>query len=206
MVERTIELDWNSVVLLAMLLFSMIGLRHGWQRGLVTLVSFFFAWGVALKTVDFLIAAIGFVLGIELSDDLRGLFQIGLYVASVIMVVVTFNSKIIPTRVVDRRDRLSGITTGLLNGYFFVVLLLDLGRDWIATHFEGFTLVFNGNLSLDGSFGRALVTLAFVNNPFAAYEDLIKAQNLILLVLLLVFWHGLLFALLGRVDKTLRAT
>jgi hypothetical protein len=45
----------------------------------------------------------------------------------------------------------------------------------------------------------------FTNNPYVAYEELITAQSLILLFLLLVFWHGLLFALLGRADKALRA-
>jgi hypothetical protein len=206
MSERIIAigLDWNNVVVISMLVFAIIGARNGWQRGLVTLVSLFFAWGIAIKTVDFLIAAIKFAAGTDFTGELRGFFQIALYIASVVMVVVTFNSRVIPTHLADRRDRISGISTGLLNGYFFIVLLLDLGREWIATHVEDWQLVFNNNISLDERFVRTLVTINFTNNPYAAYEQLIRAQNLILLFLLLVFWHGLLFALLGRVDRSLR--
>jgi hypothetical protein len=150
MIERHIQLDWNSVVLAAMFLFALGGLRNGWQRGLVTLVSLFFAWGLAIKTLDFLIAAIRFAVNVDFSGELRGFFQIALYVAAAVMVIVTFNSRIIPTRVVDRRDRLSGLSTGLLNGYFFIVLLLDLGRDWLATHVGSGVAVLNNTLAVEG--------------------------------------------------------
>ncbi|HEX8681852.1 MAG TPA: hypothetical protein VF707_06025 [Ardenticatenaceae bacterium] len=200
----TVALNWHNVVLLSMLVFAVIGARNGWQRGLVTLVSLFFAWGIAIKTVDFLIAAIKFAASMDFTGELRGFFQILLYMASVVMVVVTFNSKVIPTYLADRRDRISGISTGLLSGYFYIVLLLDLGREWIATHVEDWQFVFNSNISLDERFVRTVFTVNFTNNPYAAYDQLVRAQNLILLFLLLVFFHGLLFAMLGRVDRSLR--
>jgi hypothetical protein len=206
MTARTIHigLDWSHVVVLSMLVFALLGLRNGWQRGLVTLVSLFFAWGVAIKTVDFLIAVINFAVNIDFSGELRGFFQLLLYVATAIMVVVTFNSRVIPTVPLDRRDQLSGMSTGLLNGYFFILLMLDLGREWLATHVENWEAVFNANVAVDGTMGRLLLMLDFTNNPYMTYAQLIRAQNLILLFLLLVFWHGLLFALLGRVDRGLR--
>lgn len=203
--ERLINLDWTHVTLVFMLIFAVVGLRNGWQRGLVTLVSLFFAWGVAIKTTDFLIAAIDFTTQIDFSGEMRGFFQLMLYVLSVIMVVVTFNSRVIPSST-DSRDRLSGLSTGLLSGYFFVVLLLDLGREWIATHVEDWSLVYNSAISLDGRAARTMITINFTNDPYVAYQQLITAQSLILLFLLLVFWHGLIFALLGRVDQRLRPT
>ncbi len=203
--ERIITLDWTEVAIGAMLLFGLIGLRNGWQRGLVTLVSLFFAWGVAIRATDFLIRAIKFLFDLDFSGDQRGFFQIMLYIASVIMVVVTFNSRVINSVPRDRRERLSGVSTGLLSGYFFIVLLLDLGREWLATHVESWDFVYRSSISLDGAARSTEIRVLFTNNPYVAYEELITAQSLILLFLLLVFWHGLLFALLGRADRALRA-
>jgi hypothetical protein len=203
--ERIITLDWTELAIGAMLLFGIIGLRNGWQRGLVTLVSLFFAWGVAIRATDFLIRAIKFLLDLDFSGDQRGFFQIMLYIASVVMVVVTFNSRVINSVPRDRRDRLSGVSTGLLSGYFFIVLLLDLGREWLATHVESWDFLYRSSIALDGDARTTEITILFTNNPYVAYEQLITAQSLILLFLLLVFWHGLLFALLGRADRALRA-
>lgn len=204
MTERIINLDWTHVTVLFMLIFAYVGLKNGWQRGLVTLVSLFFAWGLALKTTDFLIAAIDFATDISFAGEMRGFFQIALYVAAVVMVVVTFNSKIVGGRPTDRRELLSGVSTGLLSGYFFVVLLLDLGRDWIADHVEDWNLVYNSAIQLDGRGTNTVINVNFTNNPYVAYDQLITAQSLILLFILLVFWHGLVFALLNRVDQRLR--
>jgi hypothetical protein len=206
MTERIITLDWTEVAIVSMLIFGIIGLRNGWQRGLVTLVSLFFAWGVAIRATDFLIRAIDFLLGVDFSGDQRGFFQIMLYVASVVMVVVTFNSRIIGATPRDRRERLSGVSTGLLSGYFFIVLLLDLGREWLATHIESWDIAYRSSIAFDGSARTTEFQIFFTNNPYVAYEELITAQSLILLFLLLVFWHGLLFAILGRADKALRAS
>lgn len=203
--ERIITLDWTEVAIGAMVLFGIIGLRNGWQRGLVTLVSLFFAWGVAIRATDFLIRAIKFLFDLDFSGDQRGFFQIMLYIASVIMVVVTFNSRVINAVPKDRRERLSGVSTGLLSGYFFIVLLLDLGREWLATHVENWDFVYRSSIALDGAARTTEIRVLFTNNPYVAYEELITAQSLILLFLLLVFWHGLLFALLGRADRALRA-
>lgn len=205
MSERVITFDWTEVAIASMVLFGIIGLRNGWQRGLVTLVSLFFAWGVAIRATDFLIRAIRFLFDLDFSGDQRGFFQIMLYVASVIMVVVTFNSRVISATPRDRRERLSGVSTGLLSGYFFIVLMLDLGREWLATHVESWDFVYRSSIALDGAARTTEITVLFTNNPYVAYEELITAQSLILLFLLLVFWHGLLFALLGRADKALRA-
>lgn len=203
--ERIITLDWTEVAIGAMVLFGIIGLRNGWQRGLVTLVSLFFAWGVAIRATDFLIRAIKFLFDLDFSGDQRGFFQIMLYIASVIMVVVTFNSRVINAAPKDNRERLSGVSTGLLSGYFFIVLLLDLGREWLATHVENWDFVYRSSIALDGAARSTEIRVLFTNNPYVAYEELITAQSLILLFLLLVFWHGLLFALLGRADRALRA-
>ncbi len=206
--ERIIDLkpDWTAVVLLFMLIFALIGSRNGWQRALVTLVSISFAWLVALKTTDFLIRAINFVTEVTITAPQRGFFQLLLYVASVIMVVVTFNSRVIPVGHIDRRDKLSGVASGVLSGYFFVLLLLDLGREWIATHVEDWQLFYTSSIGLGERLTRTVITITFTNNPYVAYDQLLRAQNLVLLFLLLVFWHGLIFAVLGRLDKKLRAT
>lgn len=201
----TLNLDWTHVTLGAMLLFALVGLKNGWQRGLVTLVSLFFAWGLASRTSAFLIRALEFVAETTISEEMRGFFQIALYVAAAIMVIVTFNSRVIPTGARDRREAISGLSTGLLSGYFFVVLLLDLGRAWFAEHVpSGQLLRFNAAVMLPNRGGDVNVVINFSNNPFVAYEQLTRAENIILLFLLLVFWHGLLFFLLGRVDRVLR--
>jgi hypothetical protein len=168
-------------------------------------VSLFFAWGIAIKATDFLIRALDFLLGLDFSGEQRGFFQIMLYVASVVMVVVTFNSRVIQAFPRDRRERLSGVSTGLLSGYFFVVLLLDLGREWLATHLESWDFTIETMIRLSDERKNLALRVIFTNNPYVAYEQLITAQSLILLFLLLVFWHGLLFALLGRADRVLRA-
>ncbi|MGH2543844.1 MAG: hypothetical protein ACRDIB_13660, partial [Ardenticatenaceae bacterium] len=112
MVEKTIELDWRSLVLFCMLFFGFVGWRNGWQKGLATLVSLFFAWGVAQESLTFLLRALEFILEVDLGDKATGLFQILLYTATAIMVIVTFNSRIIPGRVFDTRDKASGFSTG----------------------------------------------------------------------------------------------
>ena len=204
--ERIITLDWSSLTVLFMLLFAFVGWRNGWQRGLATLVAMAFAWLVSIRTVDFLIAAIDFATGADFSGELRGFFQIALYIASVIMVVVTFNSKVIPAAATDRRDRLAGISTGLLSGYFFVLLLLDVGREWIAAHVDDARIALQGIVALDGRSDAANIVINFVNDPMVAYDQLLRVQNLTLLFLLVVFFHGLLFALLNSADKKLGAT
>ncbi|MGH2542143.1 MAG: hypothetical protein ACRDIB_05085, partial [Ardenticatenaceae bacterium] len=64
----------------------------------------------------------------------------------------------------------------------------------------------SGNVIVNGLFRNAQIVVDFLNNPLDVYNELVRVQNLILLFILLVFWHGLLFWFLGRVDKTLRPT
>lgn len=203
--ERTVNVPLNFTVLtiLVMLLFAWIGRTHGWKAALASLVGLFFAWGLAMRTTDFLIAAIKFVFDYDFSGEMRDFFLLALYVSSVVMVVYTFNG-IIREPKLDRRDRTAGSTVGLLNGYFFMVLLLDLSRDWLARHVNQWTLTLNLGYSFDVDPGTLSIVIRFNNNAAELYPQLVKVQNIVLLLLLLVFWHGLLFGLLGSVDRRLR--
>jgi hypothetical protein len=205
--ERIILLDWNTIVLVSMLFFVLTGARKGWQRALVTLVALFFAWGVSIKTVDFLLRAFEFMFGIAIGESGQGLFQVLLYLSTAVMVFVTFNiGNVIPVSMLSRRDRLSGMSVGILNGYFFVVLLLDIGRVWFAENFEGFALTLDGGLMSEGLMRAARVIVRFVNNPIDAYDQLVQAQNLVLLGLLVVFFHGFIFWLLGGLNQALQSS
>lgn len=205
MSERLVTLDWNTVVIFSMLYFVIIGAVKGWQRALVTLVSLFFAWGLSIKTVDFLIRAIQFMFDIQMGETAQGLFQVLLYLAAVAMVLVTFNlGNVIPVKLLGPRDRLSGMSVGILNGYFFVVLLLDIGGTWFAENFEGFTLSLKGNFVAERLAKGAEIVIEFINNPVDAYAQLLQAQNLVLLGLLVVFFHGFVYWLLGGLNSRLQ--
>ncbi|MDQ4078520.1 MAG: hypothetical protein M3220_20045 [Chloroflexota bacterium] len=205
MAENVVEVDWYTIVLLSMLFFAFPGWRKGWQRALVTLVSLFFAWGVALQITNLIVKAMAFVVEIDTLEETTALVRILLYVASTLMVVVTFNSRMIPIPAIARRDRFAGISAALLSGYFFVLLLLDLGREWLVAHLPAArTLVFNSNVIVDGLARQQSLRVEFINNPITVYEQLSEFQNLALLVLLLVFFRGLLFWLFGRDGRTVR--
>lgn len=203
--DRTIHLpiDFTILTALVMVLFAVLAMRRGWRAALVTLVGLFFAWGVAMRTTDFLIKAVRFFTGYDFSGDMAGFFTLALYVSTVVMVVYTFNSIIGPA-ITDQRDKITGSTIGLLNGYFFMLLLLDLTRDWIATHVNEWTLTLNVGYAFELDPGRLTIITEFHNNAVELYPQLLTVQNIVLLFLLLVFWHGFLFGLLTGLDRRLR--
>ncbi|HBY97787.1 MAG: hypothetical protein M5U01_25710 [Ardenticatenaceae bacterium] len=199
----TLPLNFTILTILTMLLFAAIGWLRGWKAALVTLVGLFFAWGLAMRTADFLIAAIKFASGYDFGGEMKDFFKLGLYVSSVVMVVYTFNSIIGEPKVVGRA-RLTGGTIGLLNGYFFMLLLLDLARDWLDTHVNNWTLTLNLGYTFDVDPNRLTVIIKFTNNARELYPKLLTVQNIVLLLVLLVFLHGLIFGLLGMLDRSLK--
>lgn len=201
---RTVVLPLNFTILtvLAMLVFAAVGARASWKAALATLVGLFFAWGLAMRTADFLIAAIKFATGVDFGGEMKEFFQLALYVSAVVMVVYTFNS-IMREAKPDRRDRLTGGTVGLLNGYFFMLLLLDLSRVWLDRHLNDWTLTLNFSFSFELDPGKVTLIIKFTNNAVELYPRLLAVQNIVLLLILLVFLHGFIFGLLGMLDRGL---
>jgi hypothetical protein len=199
----TLHLDFTVLTLIVMLLFALIARRRGWRAGLTTLSGLFLAWGLALQTTNFMIRAVYFFTGYDFSGDLAGFFTLGLYVSSAIMVVYTFSSIIGPATT-DQRDKVTALLVGLLNGYFFMFFLLDLTRDWLATHVNNWTLTVYTGYAFDIDPGRITIITEFTNNAVQVYGQLSQVRNIVLLFLLIVFWHGFLFGLLTGVDKRLK--
>lgn len=199
----TLHLDFTVLTLIVMLLFGLIARRRGWRAGLATLAGLFLAWGLALQTTNFMIRAVYFFTGYDFSGDLAGFITLGLYVSSAIMVVYTFNSIISPATT-DQRDKVTALLVGLLNGYFFMLFLLALTRDWLATHVNNWSLTFYTGYAFDLDPGRLTLITKFTNNATEVYGQLARVQNIVLIFLLMVFWHGFLFGLLTGVDKRLK--
>ena len=195
----TLNFDWTHVTLLSILFFGYQGWKNGWQRGLITLVSLFLAWGIALRTSDFLITTIDELMGLNFSAQMDGFFTIVLYVASVVMVVVTAN-KVISAKV-EKPEKVSGAVTGLLSGYIFMVLLLNIGHNWLAEHIDTWDAAY---FTLPWHLSREIST-NFTNNPSETYSQLLGWQNMALLFLLLVFLRTFVSEVLERTDKKLRA-
>ena len=195
----TLNFDWTHVTLLSILFFGYQGWKNGWQRGLITLVSLFLAWGIALRTSDFLITTIDELMGLNFSAQMDGFFTIVLYVASVVMVVVTAN-KVISAKV-EKPEKVSGAVTGLLSGYIFMVLLLNIGHNWLAEHIDTWDAAY---FTLPWHLSREIST-NFTNNPSETYSQLLGWQNIALLFLLLVFLRTFVSEVLGNADKKLRA-
>ncbi len=195
----TLNFDWTHVTLLSILFFGYQGWKNGWQRGLITLVSLFLAWGIALRTSDFLITTIDELMGLNFSAQMDGFFTIVLYVASVVMVVVTAN-KVISAKV-EKPEKVSGAVTGLLSGYIFMVLLLNIGHNWLAEHIDTWDAAY---FTLPWHLSREIST-NFTNNPSETYSQLLGWQNMALLFLLLVFLRTFVSEVLGNADKKLRA-
>jgi hypothetical protein len=187
-----------------MLYFAYHGYHNGWQRGLVTLVSLFFAWYVALITTKPLILGMNSLTGLDYSGNTYQLFQLFIYLATVVMVVKLFNdTRTVNTKAKDKRDKLSGISMGILSGYFFSVFLLNLSCEWFTQQLGNGKLV-NFYVALGISdYTRTLPQINFINNSSNFYQALTSIQNLILFFLLLVFFHGFIFSFLGGADKVL---
>lgn len=205
MTETIINFDWSYLTLLFMLYFGYKGWQNGWQRALVTLVSLFFAWYLALRATDTLIEGMNFLTGLDYGGYMYDLFQIILYLAAVGMVVKLFNeTSVVSGEAKNNRQKLTGISIGILSGYFFSIFLLDLGSNWFADQVQsGNLLEFTASLGLS-DYTRSIPQINFINNSSMFYHELISIQNLILLFLLLFFFHGFLFSFVGRADQVLR--
>ncbi|MDQ7028326.1 MAG: hypothetical protein Q9O62_00405 [Ardenticatenia bacterium] len=200
----TLPVDFRVLTLVSILFFMILGVLGGWKRAIVTLVGLFFAWGVAVKASAFLIRAVRILLGLDFSGPLAEFFSLSLFVGSTVMVVVTFY-KIIENTANERRDKLIGSSFGLLSGYFFMVLLLDVSREWIQLNLNNWTLRINLGVSLNTTPGELTLIVRFVNDATQVYEELISVQSLVLLALLVIFWHGFIFSLVGQLDRILRS-
>lgn len=200
----TIPLNFTIITAISMVFFAFLGAVEGWKSALVTLVGLFFAWGVAFKTSDFLIKAVNFFFGIDFSGSLEGFFSVLLFVGASVMVVITFLI-IIKDKPKNRQERLVAFSFGLLSGYFFIVLLLDLSIEWIDVNVNNWTLTLNFGYSFQVDPGKLTVVIEFVNNAADVYSALSSKEALILLTLLLIFWHGLIFKVVGKVGQALSA-
>lgn len=200
-----IILNWIHLTVVAMLLFGYKGWTNGWQRALIMLASLFFAWAIVTEsTTTYLCRIIYAVTDISLSHK-RGLFQLFIYLTTVLMVIVTFN-KLIDTKPKNYRENLTGFLTGLVSGYFFVLLLLDIGRVWLETNINETSpvLVVNSQIYLLGLTRHTQIAIDFTNNPFMSYSELITVQSWILLFWLAIFWFRRMWLFIGQTDKKLR--
>lgn len=200
----TLHIDFRILTAISMLFFGVLGAVEGWKKAIVTLVGLFFAWGLASKTGEFLIKAVNFFFGIDFSGPLEGFFSLLLFVGAAVMVVVTFLI-IINDQPKNRQHNIAGFSFGLLSGYFFIVLLLDLSSEWIAANVNDWTLTLNFGYSFEVDPGKLTLVIQFVNDATSVYGTLRSREALILLVLLLIFWHGLIFKVVGKVGQLLSA-
>ncbi len=187
-----LDFDWTRIMLLSIFLFFIKGWKNGWQKGLVTLISLFLAWGIAQRTVGSLLALFDSVLGLRFSDDMTGFFGIILYLASAVMVSMTAN-RVISAKV-EKPERLFGAITGILSGYLFIALFLDVGHVWLANHLEVASLHFPIPLPWE-------LSTTFTNNPTEVYSLSSGWQNIILLLLIIVFFQAFLFQAWSTVNK-----
>ena len=200
--DGVVHLDWTHLTVGIMLLFASIGLKKGWQYGLATLAALFFSWGVTREATGYLIEVLEVVRQNPLGEKTHTFFPIFLYLFLVVIVMVTF-SKMIGKEPKKSNEKISSLLIGLLSGYFFMVLLLDLGRNWISTQFTAMNPLFNLQVSISHLFSLTILS-DFTNNPYVAYEDLLTVESVILLLLLLFFWNRLIWSFLNWVDKKLR--
>jgi len=202
--EIHLTVDFMILTYVSILFFALLGVVGGWKRTIATLAGISFGWLVALKSSDFLIRLIRFVLDVDFSGPRTGLFQIGLYVASMVMVVVTFHN-IIERTDGDRRDKLISLSLGSVAGFLFMVLLLDLGRDWIDAYVNNWALSLNLGYNFDSTGAQTVITIDFLNNAVEVYNRISNGQVLILLAIVAIFWHGFLFSTIARLDEKLRS-
>ena len=200
-----IILTWIHLTVVAMLFFAYKGWTNGWQRALIMLASLFFARLIVNEsTTAYLCGIIYAVTGINLSNN-GGLFQIFIYLTTVLMVIVTFN-KLIDTKAKNYREKLTGFLTGLVCGYFFVLLLLDIGRLWIEANINQTSrvLVVDSQIYLLGLRRHTQIAIDFTNNPLMSHGELITVQSWILLFWLAIFWFRRMWLFIGQTDQKLR--
>lgn len=187
-----LDFDWTHIMLFSILFFLYKGWKNGWQKGLVTLISLFLAWGIALRTTDFLMESLDSLLGLNFSSDMEGFFGIVLYLASAVMVSMTANSVI--GGKVQTPERIFGAITGILSGYVFIALFLDIGHIWLADHVEIASLHLPIPLPWE-------LSTTFTNNPSEVYYLSSGWQNMILFILFIVFFQTFLFQAWSTVNK-----
>jgi hypothetical protein len=200
-----IILNWIHLTVVAMLFFAYKGWTNGWQRALIMLASLFFAWAIVTEsTTSYLCRIIYAITYIDLSAKV-GLFQIFIYLSTVLMVIITFN-KLIQLKAENYREKLTGFLTGLVTGYFFVLLLLDIGRIWIEANFNQTSpvLIVNSQIYLLGLSRHTQIAIDFWNNPFSSHAELITVQSWILLFWLAIFWFRRIWLFIAQTDQTLR--
>jgi hypothetical protein len=200
-----IILNWIHLTVVAMLFFAYKGWRNGWQRALIMLASLFFAWAIVTEsTTSYLCRIIYAVTYIDLSAKV-GLFQIFIYLSTVLMVIITFN-KLVQLKAENYREKLTGFLTGLVTGYFFVLLLLDIGRVWIEANINQTSpvLIVNSQIYLLGLSRHTQIAIDFSNNPLLSYGELFAVQSWILLFWLAIFWFRRLWLFIAQTDKALR--
>lgn len=190
--DGRLDFDWTHVMLFFILFFLVKGWKNGWQKGLVTLISLFLAWGIAQRTIGSLMALFDSLLGLNFSDEMQGFFAIILYLASAVMVSMTAN-KVVGGKV-ETPERLFGAITGILSGYVFIALFLDIGHVWLADHLEVASLHLPIPLPWE-------LSTTFTNNPTEVYFLSSGWQNIILLVLFIVFFQTFLFQAWTTVNK-----
>ena len=195
--DGILNFSWIHITVFFSLFFGYQGWKNGWQRGLITLVSLFLAWGIALRTTEFLLITFDELMGLHFGNDMEGFFRIMLYVASVVMVVVTAN-KVIGGKI-EKPERVSGALTGFISGYIFVALLLDVGHKWFAEHIETREVAY---LHLPGHLPE--ISTNFTNNPSEVYSQLLGWPNIVVLFIFLVFLRTFVSEVLGGAEKKLR--
>ena len=186
----TVHFDWTHIMLLSILFFTFKGWKNGWQKGLVTLIALFLAWGIAQRTTDFLMLQFDEQLGLRFSDEMTGFFALVLYLASAVMVSMTANRVI--SGKVEVPERILGGITGLISGYVFIVLFLNVGHDWLANHIEVAAIRLPIHLPL---------STTFTNNPSEIYALSSGWQNIILFLLLVIFLQTFISQVWSMTDK-----
>lgn len=200
--DGILHFDWVSLTVIILLLFAIIGLKRGWQYGLATLAAHFFAWGMTREATLYFIRIAEAATERPVTGQTNDFFPIIIYLLLVILVMVAF-SKFVGKEPKKSNEKVASLAMGALSGYFFLVLLLDTGRQWIANQFTSVDPLVNLQLTVDSLFSITILS-DFTNNPYTAYEDLLKVESLILLLLLVVFWHRLIWSFLTWVDNKLR--
>lgn len=201
--DGVVHLNWEILTIGILIIFAVIGFKKGWQYALATLAAHFFAWGITTEATLYLIRVASAITERPITGRTNDFFPIIVYLLLVVMVMVVL-SKFIETKGPPKQgnQKVASLTMGALSGYFFLVLLLDIGRQWIANQFTAIDPLVNLQVSVHDLFSLT-ISSDFTNNPYTAYEELLTVESLILLLLLVVFWNRLIWSFLTWVDKNL---
>ncbi len=199
--DGVIHLNWKWLTAGILIFFAIIGLKKGWQYALATLAAHFFAWGMTREATRYFIRIAEAATERPVTGQTNDFFPIIVYLLLVILVMVAF-SQFVGKEPKKSNEKIASLTMGALSGYFFLVLLFDTGHQWIANQFTSVDPLVNLQLTVNSLFSLTILS-DFTNNPYTAYEDLLKVESLILLFLLVVFWHRLIWSFLTWVSSKL---